>query len=44
MVNLACCEDVECRIVRGGMDVDDGGHKWEVEIGPFEEEASDGKV
>lgn len=40
LANLACCEDVDSRIVRGGVDVSSKGQGWEVQFGPFEEEVS----
>ncbi|CAM9223205.1 unnamed protein product, partial [Hapterophycus canaliculatus] len=38
LAGLACCPDVEARVVRGGRYVDNAGKDWEVEHGPFEEQ------
>lgn len=40
LAGLACCPDVEARVVRGGRYVDNAGKDWEVQHGPFEEEVS----
>ena len=37
LAGLACCPDVESRLVAGGKKVDEAGDDWEVEHGPFEE-------
>lgn len=38
LAGLACCPDVEARVVAGGRYVDNAGKDWEVEHGPFEEQ------
>lgn len=40
LAGLACCPDVEARVVTGGRYVDNAGKDWELEHGPFEEEVS----
>eukprot|EP00904_Undaria_pinnatifida_P011073 jgi/Undpi1/7096/HiC_scaffold_22.g09570.m1 len=39
LAGIACLPDAESRLVAGGRRVDEGGDDWEVEHGPFEEEA-----
>lgn len=40
LAGLACLEDVDSRIVRGGTLAEGGDDRWEVEHGPFEEKVS----
>lgn len=38
LAGLACCPDVEARVITGGRYVLNAGKDWEVEHGPFEEQ------